>query len=160
MLFLVFFQYRISDFSYLSSTFSNGGLGWVDMFFIVLNFLFLKEIMWFLSYFIFVFSVRMIDVFMFSFYCIQNPLHLVDSLFRLYFIVQFDINLCREFSHTIVVTGFLFMVRGYMKIVNHSFCRVIPSRCSQPVAYRLYMELLKRHIFTLKSQINGPNYQM
>ncbi|XP_061990354.1 mediator of RNA polymerase II transcription subunit 33A [Rosa rugosa] len=38
--------------------------------------------------------------------------------------------------------------------------RVIPSRCSQPVAYRLYMELLKRHIFTLKSQINGPNYQM
>lgn len=108
----------------------------------------------------FVFSVLMIDVFMYSFYCIQNPLHLVDSLFRLYFIVQFDINLCREFSHTIVVTGFLFMVRGYMKIVNHSFCRVIPSRCSQPVAYRLYMELLKRHIFTLKSQINGPNYQM
>ncbi|KAH7522398.1 hypothetical protein FEM48_Zijuj07G0134100 [Ziziphus jujuba var. spinosa] len=36
--------------------------------------------------------------------------------------------------------------------------RVIPSRCSQPVAYRLYLELLKRHAFTLKSQINGPNY--
>ncbi|KAM1066752.1 hypothetical protein ACFX2B_021876 [Malus domestica] len=38
--------------------------------------------------------------------------------------------------------------------------KVIPSRRSQPVAYRLYMELLKRHIFTLKSQINGPNYQI
>ncbi|KAM1720396.1 hypothetical protein ACFX12_022072 [Malus domestica] len=38
--------------------------------------------------------------------------------------------------------------------------KVIPSRRSQPVAYRLYMELLKRHIFALKSQINGPNYQI
>ncbi|KAJ7980133.1 Mediator of RNA polymerase II transcription subunit 33A [Quillaja saponaria] len=36
--------------------------------------------------------------------------------------------------------------------------RVIPSRHSQPAAYRLYMELLKRHAFTLKSQINGPGY--
>ncbi|GLU08810.1 hypothetical protein SLE2022_256980 [Rubroshorea leprosula] len=37
--------------------------------------------------------------------------------------------------------------------------RVIPSRVSQPAAYRLYMELLKRHAFTLKCQINGPDYQ-
>ncbi|GLT81473.1 hypothetical protein SLA2020_528570 [Shorea laevis] len=36
--------------------------------------------------------------------------------------------------------------------------RVIPSRVSQPAAYRLYMELLKRHAFTLKGQINGPDY--
>ncbi|KAK9288306.1 hypothetical protein L1049_016757 [Liquidambar formosana] len=37
--------------------------------------------------------------------------------------------------------------------------RVIPSRHSQPPAYRIYMELLKRHAFTLQSQISGPNYQ-
>ncbi|XP_050240388.1 mediator of RNA polymerase II transcription subunit 33A-like [Quercus robur] len=37
--------------------------------------------------------------------------------------------------------------------------RVIPSRRHQPAAYRLFMELLKRHAFTLKSQIKGMNYQ-
>nr|XP_023894323.1 mediator of RNA polymerase II transcription subunit 33A [Quercus suber]POE58576.1 mediator of rna polymerase ii transcription subunit 33a [Quercus suber] len=36
--------------------------------------------------------------------------------------------------------------------------RVIPSRHSRPAAYRLYLELLRRHAFTLKYQINGPNY--
>ncbi|XP_059434342.1 mediator of RNA polymerase II transcription subunit 33A-like [Corylus avellana] len=37
--------------------------------------------------------------------------------------------------------------------------RVIPSRLVQPAAYRLFMELLKRHVFSLKSQLNGMNYQ-
>jgi hypothetical protein len=37
--------------------------------------------------------------------------------------------------------------------------RVIPSRLVQPAAYRLFMELLKRHVFILKSQLNGMNYQ-
>ncbi|KAF3436334.1 hypothetical protein FNV43_RR23426 [Rhamnella rubrinervis] len=37
--------------------------------------------------------------------------------------------------------------------------RVIPNRQLHPAAYRLYMELLKRHAFSLASQINGPNYQ-
>ncbi|KAK6913868.1 hypothetical protein RJ641_021189 [Dillenia turbinata] len=37
--------------------------------------------------------------------------------------------------------------------------RVIPSRQLQPGAYRLYLELLKRHAFTLKSQIKGPAHQ-
>ncbi|KAH6818865.1 REF4-related 1 [Perilla frutescens var. frutescens] len=37
--------------------------------------------------------------------------------------------------------------------------RVIPSRRRHPVAYRLYMELLKRYAFSLLSLINGPNYQ-
>ncbi|KAK4855558.1 hypothetical protein QYF36_008483 [Acer negundo] len=37
--------------------------------------------------------------------------------------------------------------------------RVIPSRRVRPAAYRLYMELLKRHAFTLKCQICGPDYQ-
>lgn len=37
--------------------------------------------------------------------------------------------------------------------------RVIPSRRSQPAAYRLYLELLKRHISPLASEVNGPNYQ-
>lgn len=36
--------------------------------------------------------------------------------------------------------------------------RVIPSRHSRPAAYRLYLEVLKRHAFTLKYQINGLNY--
>ncbi|MED6132380.1 hypothetical protein PIB30_018403 [Stylosanthes scabra] len=36
--------------------------------------------------------------------------------------------------------------------------RVIPCRRSQPAAYRLYLELLKRHAFQLKSLINAPNY--
>ncbi|KAL7251897.1 hypothetical protein ACSBR1_013698 [Camellia fascicularis] len=36
--------------------------------------------------------------------------------------------------------------------------RVIPNRRSMPTAYRLYMELLKRHALTLKSQIDGPNF--
>nr|XP_043612236.1 mediator of RNA polymerase II transcription subunit 33A-like [Erigeron canadensis] len=36
---------------------------------------------------------------------------------------------------------------------------VIPSRRSQPVAYRLYLELLRRHIFPLASEVNGPKYR-
>jgi hypothetical protein len=39
------------------------------------------------------------------------------------------------------------------------FCRVIPCRHVQPAAYRLYLELIKRHAFELKSQINRPDYQ-
>ncbi|XP_062108462.1 mediator of RNA polymerase II transcription subunit 33A [Humulus lupulus] len=38
--------------------------------------------------------------------------------------------------------------------------RVIPRRSSQPAAYRLYMELVKRHVFNLKSQMNGPNCEL
>ncbi|XP_009617798.1 mediator of RNA polymerase II transcription subunit 33A-like [Nicotiana tomentosiformis] len=37
--------------------------------------------------------------------------------------------------------------------------RVIPTRRSCPMAYRLYMELLKRYAFSLPSLINGPNYR-
>ncbi|GMP99870.1 hypothetical protein CsSME_00047185 [Camellia sinensis var. sinensis] len=37
--------------------------------------------------------------------------------------------------------------------------RVIPSRRSHPAAYRLYLELLKRHAFSLAFQINCPNYE-
>lgn len=37
--------------------------------------------------------------------------------------------------------------------------RVITCRRVRPGAYRLYMELLKRHVFTFKCHINGPNYQ-
>ncbi|XP_059298023.1 mediator of RNA polymerase II transcription subunit 33A-like isoform X2 [Lycium ferocissimum] len=37
--------------------------------------------------------------------------------------------------------------------------RVIPARRSYPMAYRLYMELLKRYAFSLPSLVNGPNYQ-
>ncbi|XP_004486114.1 mediator of RNA polymerase II transcription subunit 33A isoform X2 [Cicer arietinum] len=36
--------------------------------------------------------------------------------------------------------------------------RVIPCRHVQPAAYRLYLELLKRHAFQLKSQISRPDY--
>ncbi|KAJ0699236.1 putative mediator of RNA polymerase II transcription subunit 33A/B [Helianthus annuus] len=36
--------------------------------------------------------------------------------------------------------------------------RVIPSRRSHPAAYRLYLELLKRHIFPLATEVNGSNY--
>ncbi|XP_065861189.1 mediator of RNA polymerase II transcription subunit 33B [Euphorbia lathyris] len=38
--------------------------------------------------------------------------------------------------------------------------RVIPNRRLQPAAYRLYMELVKRHAFSFASQIHGPNYSM
>ncbi|XAR57183.1 hypothetical protein NMG60_11025236 [Bertholletia excelsa] len=37
--------------------------------------------------------------------------------------------------------------------------RVIPNRCSKPTAYRLYMELLKRHALTLKCHVDVPNFQ-
>ncbi|GMH20018.1 hypothetical protein Nepgr_021859 [Nepenthes gracilis] len=37
--------------------------------------------------------------------------------------------------------------------------RVIPYRHSQPTAYRLYMELLKRHAFSFVSEINGADYK-
>ncbi|KAL6564303.1 hypothetical protein OROMI_015753 [Orobanche minor] len=37
--------------------------------------------------------------------------------------------------------------------------RVISSRRRYPLAYRLYMELIKRYAFSLPSLINGPNYQ-
>ncbi|KAL6952361.1 hypothetical protein U1Q18_034166 [Sarracenia purpurea var. burkii] len=36
---------------------------------------------------------------------------------------------------------------------------VIPSRRFHPSAYRLYMELLKRHAFSFASQVNCPNYE-
>ncbi|MED6130486.1 hypothetical protein PIB30_000986, partial [Stylosanthes scabra] len=36
---------------------------------------------------------------------------------------------------------------------------VVPSRQLHPVAYRLYMELLKRNAFMLASHINSPNYE-
>ncbi|PPE01315.1 hypothetical protein GOBAR_DD01641 [Gossypium barbadense] len=36
--------------------------------------------------------------------------------------------------------------------------RVIPNRKFHPAAYRLYMELLRRHASALKCQISGPNY--
>lgn len=35
---------------------------------------------------------------------------------------------------------------------------VIPNRRSQPAAYRIFLELLKRHIFSLASEVNGPKY--
>lgn len=37
--------------------------------------------------------------------------------------------------------------------------RVIPNRRSQPAAFRLYMELLKRHVTELTSDIKSPNNQ-
>ncbi|GAB4841176.1 hypothetical protein Ancab_021920 [Ancistrocladus abbreviatus] len=37
--------------------------------------------------------------------------------------------------------------------------RVVPGRRHHPAAYRLYMELLKRHGFSFKSQVRGPNYE-
>nr|XP_017219089.1 PREDICTED: mediator of RNA polymerase II transcription subunit 33A isoform X2 [Daucus carota subsp. sativus] len=37
---------------------------------------------------------------------------------------------------------------------------IIPERHSQPAAFRLYMELLKRHAFTLISQLKWPNSHM
>ncbi|KAI9181059.1 hypothetical protein LWI28_010964 [Acer negundo] len=37
--------------------------------------------------------------------------------------------------------------------------RVIPSRQLHPAAYRLYIELLKRHAFSFALLINGPNYE-
>lgn len=37
--------------------------------------------------------------------------------------------------------------------------RVIPCRHAQPAAYRLYLELVKKHTFELKSQISRPDYQ-
>ncbi|KAJ8622624.1 hypothetical protein MRB53_031153 [Persea americana] len=37
--------------------------------------------------------------------------------------------------------------------------RIIPCRHSRPAAYRLYMELFKRHSFSFASQITGPSCQ-
>ncbi|XP_038681548.1 mediator of RNA polymerase II transcription subunit 33B isoform X2 [Tripterygium wilfordii] len=37
--------------------------------------------------------------------------------------------------------------------------RVIPNRQNHPAAYRLYLELLKRHACSFTSQFNGPSYQ-
>ncbi|KAL8189437.1 hypothetical protein R6Q57_029003 [Mikania cordata] len=38
--------------------------------------------------------------------------------------------------------------------------RVIPKRHTQPAAFRLYMELLKRHAFKLKPHVDYKNYEM
>ncbi|CAI9285367.1 unnamed protein product [Lactuca saligna] len=38
--------------------------------------------------------------------------------------------------------------------------RVIPMRRDQPAAFRLYMELLKRHAFKLKSHVEFQNYEV
>ncbi|XP_024167259.1 mediator of RNA polymerase II transcription subunit 33B [Rosa chinensis] len=37
--------------------------------------------------------------------------------------------------------------------------KVVPNRHIHPAAYRLYMELLKRHTLSFASQLNGPNFQ-
>ncbi|XP_073221873.1 mediator of RNA polymerase II transcription subunit 33A-like isoform X3 [Cicer arietinum] len=37
--------------------------------------------------------------------------------------------------------------------------RIVPSRELHPIAYRLYMELLKQNVFMLQSHIYSPNYQ-
>ncbi|KAG5514407.1 hypothetical protein RHGRI_035729 [Rhododendron griersonianum] len=46
-----------------------------------------------------------------------------------------------------------------MVVFTKSIPSVIPSRRFYPGAYRLYMELLKRHVFSFVSQINCPNYE-
>ncbi|WJX22729.1 Mediator of RNA polymerase II transcription subunit 33A [Trifolium repens] len=46
-----------------------------------------------------------------------------------------------------------------MLLISLLSLRVIPCRHVQPAAYRLYLELIKRHAFELKSQINRPDYQ-
>jgi hypothetical protein len=38
-------------------------------------------------------------------------------------------------------------------------CRVVPTRSTQQAAYRIYLELLKRNMFTIKDHISGPHYQ-
>ncbi|PWA66552.1 REF4-related 1 [Artemisia annua] len=38
--------------------------------------------------------------------------------------------------------------------------KVIPKRQTQPAAFRLYMELLKRHAFKLKSHVEFQNYEV
>nr|XP_043635788.1 mediator of RNA polymerase II transcription subunit 33A-like [Erigeron canadensis] len=45
-----------------------------------------------------------------------------------------------------------------MLVLAHLSNRVIPNRRSHPAAYRLYLEFVKRHIFPLASEVNGPNY--
>ncbi|XP_075641479.1 mediator of RNA polymerase II transcription subunit 33B [Castanea sativa] len=45
-----------------------------------------------------------------------------------------------------------------MLVLSLLSTRVIPNRQLQPGAYRLYMELLKRHALSFASQIRGPNY--
>nr|POE97226.1 mediator of rna polymerase ii transcription subunit 33a [Quercus suber] len=45
-----------------------------------------------------------------------------------------------------------------MLVLSLLSTRVIPNRQHQPGAYRLYMELLKRHALSFASQIRGPNY--
>lgn len=37
--------------------------------------------------------------------------------------------------------------------------RVVPTRSTQQAAYRIYLELLKRNMFTIKDHISGPHYQ-
>ncbi|MQL96346.1 hypothetical protein Taro_029008, partial [Colocasia esculenta] len=46
-----------------------------------------------------------------------------------------------------------------MLALAHLSVRVIPYRRSRPSAYRLYMELLKRHVFNFASEVNGPSWK-
>ncbi|XP_059435722.1 mediator of RNA polymerase II transcription subunit 33B-like isoform X2 [Corylus avellana] len=46
-----------------------------------------------------------------------------------------------------------------MLVLSLLSIRVIPNRQNQPGAYRIYMELLKRHAFSFAPPILGPNYQ-
>jgi hypothetical protein len=39
-------------------------------------------------------------------------------------------------------------------------CRVVPRRELHPIAYRLYMELVKQNVFKLESHIYYSNYEM
>ncbi|XP_068659535.1 mediator of RNA polymerase II transcription subunit 33A-like [Aristolochia californica] len=46
-----------------------------------------------------------------------------------------------------------------MLVIALLSARIVPSRRSRPGAYRLYLELLKRHCFSFASQISGVNSQ-
>ncbi|KAM1001533.1 hypothetical protein TB2_007906 [Malus domestica] len=46
-----------------------------------------------------------------------------------------------------------------MLVLSLLSTKVVPNRQLHPAAYRLYMELLKRHTFLFASQLSGPNSQ-
>ncbi len=63
-----------------------------------------------------------------------------------------------EYCWSLIGLCALFHWLNWHSLLFVVYYRVIPYRQHQPGAYRLYMELLKRHAFSFASQIKGPSY--
>lgn len=88
------------------------------------------------------------------------PLSTISFLY----ICSFSVQSCLCDGSCLILCNCCSLLNGATSCdIHHTllyFSRVIPNRRLQPEAFRLYMELLNRHAFTLMSSVKGENDQM